>query len=79
MAYVCDMDEVGVARRVEILPKARLGARLARLPRRALDWLIAWNEAADEAALAHRTFGNCGGKLTDGLEREMMQRTLRTY
>ena len=78
MAYVCDMDRVGEARRLEILPKMTLGARIAALPQRALDWLIAWNEAADEAAVARQTFGNCGGKLTDGLEREMMRRLLRT-
>lgn len=77
MAYVCDIDQMGAARRVDEVPEKKLGA-IAALPQRALDWLVAWNEAAEEAAVARRTFGNSGGKLTDGLEREMMQQLLRT-
>lgn len=78
MAYVCNVDEVGGARPSAPVAKASLVARLARVPGALVEWLAAWNEAADEAALARRTFGNCGGKLTDGLEREMMRRVLRT-
>ncbi len=74
MAYVCDMDQLGSSHRVA---KASLGAKLAGYARNAVDWLAAWNEAADEAAIARQTYGACGGKITDGLEREMMRRLLR--
>lgn len=78
MAYVCDVEEMGGAADGAPAAKASVAARLARIPGAAMAWLSAWNEAADEAALARRTFGACGGKLTDGLEREMMRRLLRT-
>ena len=75
MAYVCDVDQI-----VQGRPAPRPAGfveRLSALPGRALDWLAAWNDAADEAAAARRVFTPCGGKLTDGLEREMMQRVLQ--
>ena len=50
--------------------------RFATLPRQALDWLSAWNDAADEAAASRRVFSPCGAKLTDSMEREMMERVL---
>ncbi|HMN73022.1 MAG TPA: hypothetical protein PKA55_14255 [Rhodoblastus sp.] len=78
MAYVCDIDHVGASRRIPAAPKASFGARIAGYAQRAADWLAAWNEAADEAAIARRTYGACGGKITDGLEREMMRQLLRT-
>lgn len=74
MAYVCDMDQVGSSHRIA---KASLGAKVAGFAHNAAVWLAAWNEAADEAAIARQTYGACGGKITDGLEREMMRRLLR--
>ena len=71
MAYVSDArhvaahaDQTGILR------------RLAQAPRSMLAWLSAWNAAAGEAAAARRVISPCGGKLTDGMEREMMDRVL---
>ncbi|MFO1134782.1 MAG: hypothetical protein U1E30_06335 [Rhodoblastus sp.] len=77
MAYVCDADQIVLAKPAAP-PRAGVVAALAALPRRAVDWISAWNEAADEAAVARDVYGPCGGKLTDGLEREMMRRLLKT-
>ncbi len=76
MAYVCDADQ---ARFAQPLAPRRAGVleTVAALPRRALDWLAAWDEAAEEAAAGRAVYGNCGGKITDGLEREMMRRLSR--
>ena len=77
MAYVCDADQIVLAR--PAAPhRAGVLERIAALPHRAFEWISAWNEAADEAAVARDVYGPCGGKLTDGHEREMMRRLLKT-
>jgi len=75
MAYVCDVDQIAAGERAA--PRhAGIVETLAALPRRALDWLSAWNDAAEEAAISRQVFGDRGGRLTDSAEREMMQRVL---
>ncbi len=76
MAYIYNIDQVGAARRSPAVTS--LGAKATAVAQRVIDWLVAWNEAADESAAARTTYGMCGGKITDGLEREMMRRLLRT-
>lgn len=73
MAYVCDVDQI-----VSAKPLApRRAPLVARLAHRVRAWIGAWNEDVDEAAVARRLYGNCAGKLTDGMEREMMRRLTR--
>ena len=76
MAYVCDADQIVLAKPVAPQKTSALES-IAALPRRVIEWISAWNEAADEAAVARDVYGPCGGKLTDGLEREMMRRLLK--
>ncbi|MEI2734834.1 MAG: hypothetical protein V9G24_08480 [Rhodoblastus sp.] len=77
MAYVCDADQIVLAKPAAPQRAGAL-ATLVALPRRAVEWISAWNEVADEAAVARDVYGPCAGKLTDGLEREMMRRLLKT-
>lgn len=77
MAYVCDANQIVLAKPAAPRRASALQTIVA-LPRRAFEWISAWNEAADEAAVAREVYGPCGGKLTDGYEREMMRRLLKT-
>jgi len=73
MAYVCDTEFI--APTTPAAKPTSWSSSLASLPRRALAWLAAWNEAADERA-GRTLFGRTDGKITDAMEREMMRRVL---
>jgi len=77
MAYVCDAHQI-VSARPATPHQAGILETLASAPRRALAWLSAWSDAADEASIGRDFFLRSGGKLTDGMERELMRRVMNS-
>lgn len=76
MAYVCDTREIPLPTAGATPARTDLLLRIARIPGRVAGWLAAWGDAADEAAIGRDFFLQTGGKLTDGMERELMRRVM---
>ena len=81
MAYACDHDEPILRATAESHANQGLPGFLARLAvfaRTLWDAVVSWGDRRDEAAIARFLHLRAGGKLTDGVERELLNRLMAT-